>query len=149
MDSDKELAAKIARMEEAIDNCYRTRARRARLELGELESRPLSEEERDKLSERLGDGVGTRAKRRRELEEMQLETLEAKVEEVERTRARRGRTTGASKLTGSTLDRELKGPGLKSFKGLRHLFCCVHFTCKNLRQLKGCRRTTASRKAAK
>jgi hypothetical protein len=54
-----------------------------------------------------------------------------------------------AQLTGSTVDRELKGPGLKSLKGLRHLFCCVHFTCKNVRQLKGCKRATARRKAAK
>jgi hypothetical protein len=37
------------------------------------------------LSERLGDGVGACAKRRRETEEMQMEKLEAEVEEVEGT----------------------------------------------------------------
>ncbi len=97
-DSDEELAAEIARTEKAIDNCYRRRARRAGVELGELENRLLNKEERDKLSERLGNGEGARAKRRREIEEMQLETLEAEGEEAERTRARRRTTTGASKL---------------------------------------------------
>jgi hypothetical protein len=52
MDSDEELVAEIARTEEAIDDCYRRRAKRAVIELGEIESRPLTEEERDKLSER-------------------------------------------------------------------------------------------------
>jgi hypothetical protein len=42
MDSDKELAVEIARTEEAIDNCYQRRARRAGVELGELRNRPLS-----------------------------------------------------------------------------------------------------------
>jgi hypothetical protein len=55
----------------------------------------LSEKEEDELSERLGDGVGASAKRRSEVDEMQMEKLEAEVEEVERTGARRGR---ASKL---------------------------------------------------
>ncbi len=97
LDSDKELTAEIARTEEeeAVDDCYRRRARRAGLNLGDLETRPLSEKEEDELSERLGDGVGASAKRRSEVDEMQMEKLEAEVKEVKRTRARRGR---ASKL---------------------------------------------------
>jgi hypothetical protein len=66
--------------------------------LGTWGGRPLSEEEKDVLSERLGDGAGTRAKRRREIEGMQVEELEAKIEEIERSRARRGRARGASKV---------------------------------------------------
>jgi hypothetical protein len=87
MDSAEELVEEIGRTEEAIDNRYRRRAKRAGIELGEIESAPLSEEERDKLSERLGDREGVRAKKRKEIEEMQLETMEAEVGEVERTLA--------------------------------------------------------------
>jgi hypothetical protein len=68
MDSDEELATEIAKTEEAIDDCYRRRAKRAKIELGRLESGPLKEEERDKLSERLGDGEGVSVKRRKEIE---------------------------------------------------------------------------------
>jgi hypothetical protein len=98
MDSDEELVAEIARTEEAIDDRYRRRAKRVGIELGGLEGRPLSEEERDKLSERLRDWEGVRAKRRKEIEEMQLEAMEAEVGEVERTLARRRGTTGAGRL---------------------------------------------------
>jgi hypothetical protein len=68
MDSDEELATEIAKTEEAIDDCYRRRAKRAKIALGRLESGPLKEEERDKLSERLGDGEGVSVKRRKEIE---------------------------------------------------------------------------------
>jgi hypothetical protein len=54
-----------------------------------LKGRPMSEEEKDQLSERLGNGEGTRAKRRKEMEEMQLETMEDEVKEVEKILARR------------------------------------------------------------
>jgi hypothetical protein len=73
VDSDEELAEEIARTEKAVDDCYRRRTRRAGLDLGDLENRPLSEKEKDELSEKLGDGVGARAKRRREIEDMQGE----------------------------------------------------------------------------
>jgi hypothetical protein len=39
--------------------------------------RPLSEKELDTLSELLGDGIGARAKRRREIEQMTVEEMEA------------------------------------------------------------------------
>jgi hypothetical protein len=68
-------------------------AKRAGIELGEIASRLLTEEERDKLSERLGDGKGVRAKRRKEIEEMQLETMKAEAGEVERALARKRGTS--------------------------------------------------------
>jgi hypothetical protein len=46
LDSDEELAAEIDSTEEAVDNCYQRRARRARLDLWDLEIRPLSERRR-------------------------------------------------------------------------------------------------------
>jgi hypothetical protein len=53
----------------------------------------MTEEEIDDLSERLGDGVGCRAKRSREIEEMTIEEMEAEMRETEaiiRKRRRRG-----------------------------------------------------------
>jgi hypothetical protein len=66
----------------AVEECYRRRARRAGLE-GELPAdRPMTEEELDMLSEILGDGAGSRAKRRREVEEMTIEEMEAELRET-------------------------------------------------------------------
>ncbi len=58
----------------------------------------MSEEEKDELREMLGDGAGSLAKRRREMEGMQVEVLEAEIKEIERSHARRGRARGASKV---------------------------------------------------
>jgi peptidoglycan/xylan/chitin deacetylase (PgdA/CDA1 family) len=82
-DSDAELKAEIARTERAIDDCFRRRARRAGIVGDVPEDRPMREEERDQLSERLGDGIGVGAKRRREIEEMGEEALEAEIEKTE------------------------------------------------------------------
>jgi hypothetical protein len=54
VDSDEEMMAEIARTEEAIDECFRRRARRAGLVVKGPEDRPLGEEERNRLSEKLG-----------------------------------------------------------------------------------------------
>jgi hypothetical protein len=52
----------------------------------------MTEEELDGLSEQLGDGVGARAKRRREIERMTIAEMEAKAEEAqEEVKRRRGR----------------------------------------------------------
>ncbi len=67
IDSYEELAAEIMRTEEAIDECYKRSARRAGIAMEGLECRPLEEEESDKLSERVGDGEGVHAKRRKEI----------------------------------------------------------------------------------
>ncbi len=45
-----------------------------------LKDRLMGEEERDQLSQRLGNGIGTRAKRRREIEEMQEDAMKPKSE---------------------------------------------------------------------
>jgi hypothetical protein len=76
----------------AIEECYR---RRAGLEGILPVGRPMSEEELDTLSELLGDEVGGRAKRRREVEDMTLAEMEAELGEVKaeikkRRRAGRG-----------------------------------------------------------
>jgi hypothetical protein len=77
----------------AVEECYRRRARRAGLEEA-LPDRPMTEGELDMLSELLGDGAGSRAKRRRDVEEMTIEDMEAKLRETNeaiRKRRRAGR----------------------------------------------------------
>jgi hypothetical protein len=61
------------------------------------EDRPMDEKERDQLSEKLGDGKGARAKRRREIEEMQEETMVAEIGDIEKTL---GKRRGAVKPSG-------------------------------------------------
>jgi hypothetical protein len=82
-DSDKELEAEIARTEKAIDYCFRRRAKRAGIAVSVPENRRMREEERDLLSERPGDGVGVRAKRRREKGEMDKETIGVEIKKAE------------------------------------------------------------------
>jgi hypothetical protein len=87
--TDKELLQAKADVEE----CYRWRARRAGLEGTLPVGRPITEKEIDNLSERLGDGVGGRAKRSRKIEEMTIEEMEAEIRETNaliRKRRRRG-----------------------------------------------------------
>jgi hypothetical protein len=87
--TDKELLEAKAGVEE----CYRRRARRAGLKGTLPVGRPMAEKEIDDLSERLGDGVGGRAKRSREIEEMTIEDMEAEIRETNaliRKRRRRG-----------------------------------------------------------
>jgi hypothetical protein len=76
--TDKELLQAKADVEE----CYRRRARRAGLEGTLPVGRPMTEREIDDLSERLGDGVGGKAKRSREIEEMMIEEMEAEIRET-------------------------------------------------------------------
>jgi hypothetical protein len=63
----------IKEAEAAVDACYLRRARRAGL--GELlpVGRPMTERELDSLSELLGDGIGARAKRRKEMTLVEME----------------------------------------------------------------------------
>jgi hypothetical protein len=89
-DSEEEMAGKLERAQVAVDDCYCRRAKRAGLDIGSMEDRPLGKEEKDDLSERLRDGEGARAKRRKKIEGMLIRELEAEIEEVERSRTRRG-----------------------------------------------------------
>jgi hypothetical protein len=87
--TDKELLEAKA----AVEECYRQRARRAGLEGTLPVGRPMTEKEIDNLGEQLGDGVGGRAKRSREIEEMTIEDMEAEIRETNaliRKRRRRG-----------------------------------------------------------
>jgi hypothetical protein len=74
---DKELMEAKA----AVEECFRRRVRRAGLEGMLPTGRPMTEQEIDDLSERLGDGVGSRAKRGREIEEMTIVDMEAEIRE--------------------------------------------------------------------
>jgi hypothetical protein len=87
--ADKELLEAKA----AVEECSRRRARRAGLEGTLPVGRPMTEKEIDDLSEGLGDGVGGRAKRSRETEEMTIEETEAEIWETNiliRKRRRKG-----------------------------------------------------------
>jgi hypothetical protein len=76
--TDKELLEAKA----AVEECFRRRARRAGLEGTLPVDRPMTEQEIDNLSKRLGDGIGSRAKRSREIEEMTIEDMEAEIRET-------------------------------------------------------------------
>jgi hypothetical protein len=79
----------------AVEECYRRRARRAGLEGTLPADRPMAEGELDMLSELLGDGAGSRAKRRREVEEMAIKDMEAELRETNAViRKRRRAGTG-------------------------------------------------------
>jgi hypothetical protein len=91
------MREEIKEAEAAVDACYRRRARRAGL--GELlpVGRPMTERELDTISELLGDGIGARAKRRREIEHMTLAKMEAELGEVQ-AEIKRRRSAGAGWL---------------------------------------------------
>jgi hypothetical protein len=76
----------------AVEECYR---RRAGLGNTLPASRPMAEGELEVLSEALGDGTRSRAKRRGQIEEMTIEDMEAEIRETKaviqkRRRAGRG-----------------------------------------------------------
>jgi hypothetical protein len=88
------MREEIKEAEAAVDACYRRRARRAGL--GELlpVGKPMTERELDSLSELLGDGIGARAKRRKE---MTLAEMEAELGGVQaEIKRRRGAGRGAA-----------------------------------------------------
>jgi hypothetical protein len=77
--------------EATVEACYRRRVRRAGLAEMLPADRPMSERELDTLSELRGDGIGARAKRRREIKQMTLEEMEAEFGEVQAEINRRRR----------------------------------------------------------
>ncbi len=91
----EEMQGEVQEAEAAVDACYRKRARRAGL--GDMlpTGRPMTEKELDELSERLGDGLGARARRREEVERMSLAEMEAELRGVrEEIKRRRGMGVG-------------------------------------------------------
>jgi hypothetical protein len=100
-DSDEKLEAEITEMERAINDCFRRRAKRAGVVVSVPDDRRMNERERDLLSERLGDGIGARAKRRKEIEEMGEETIRVEIKKTEETlRERVGATGSRSQRSG-------------------------------------------------
>ncbi len=85
------MREELREAEAAVEACYRRRARRAGLAEMLPADRPLSEKELDTLSKLLGDGIGARAKRRREIEQMTVEEMEAELGEVKSEIKRRRR----------------------------------------------------------
>ncbi len=93
------MREEIKEAEAAVEACYRRRARMAGLAEMLPTGRPLSEKELDTLSELLGDGIGARARGRREIEEMTVEEMEAELGEVKSEIKRRRAGTGWLPLT--------------------------------------------------
>jgi hypothetical protein len=91
------MQEELKEAEAAVEACYRRRARRAGLAEMLPTGRPLSEKELDTLSELLGDGVGARARRRREIEQMIVEEMEAELAEV-KSEIKRWRRAGTGWL---------------------------------------------------
>jgi hypothetical protein len=85
--ADFAMKKELEEAEAAVEECYRRRARRARLEGVLPVGRPMSEGELDTLSELLGDETGGQGKLRREVEEMEAELREVKAEIRKRRRA--------------------------------------------------------------
>ncbi len=94
-DADFAMMKELEEAKAAVEECYQRRARRAGLEEALLAGIPMTEGELNMLSELLGDGAGSRAKRRREVEEMSIEEMEAELREVKvEIRKRRRAGTG-------------------------------------------------------
>jgi hypothetical protein len=88
------MEKELEEAEAAVEECFCQRAKRAGLEETLPVGRPMTEREIDTLSEALGDGNGSRAKRRRQNEEMTIEDMEAEIQETNaaiRKRRRAGR----------------------------------------------------------
>jgi hypothetical protein len=66
----------------AVQEFFRRRVKRAGLEETLPVGRPMTEREIDTLGEALGDGIGSRAKWRKEIEEMTIEDMEAEIRET-------------------------------------------------------------------
>jgi hypothetical protein len=93
--SDEEMQEEIKEAQAAVDECYRRRAERAGIEVKVPKGRLLTEEELDNLSKQLGDEVGARARRRKEIERMSIAEMETEAEEVrEEVKRRKGRGAG-------------------------------------------------------
>jgi hypothetical protein len=99
-DADSVMEKELEEAKAAVEECYRRRARRAGLEGALPVGRPMSDRELNMLSELLGDETGCRAKRRREVEEMTIEEMEAELREVKvEIRKRRTACTGWLPMT--------------------------------------------------
>jgi hypothetical protein len=94
-DADFAMEKELEEAKAAVEDCYRSRARRAGLKGALPAGRPMTDGELDMLSEILGDGAGSRAKRRREVEEMTIEEMDAELRETKmEIRKRRRAGTG-------------------------------------------------------
>ncbi len=96
-DADFAMEKELDEAKATVEECYHRRARRAGLEGALPAGRHMSEGELDMLSEILGDKAGSRAKRRREVEEMTIEEMEAGLRET-KVEIRKGRRAGTGWL---------------------------------------------------
>jgi hypothetical protein len=93
------MQEEIKEAEAAVDARYRRRARRAGLGGMLPVGRSMTEEELDNLSEQVGDGIGARARRRKEVEQMTLAEMEAELGGVQAEIRRRSAGAGWLPLT--------------------------------------------------
>jgi hypothetical protein len=108
------MQEEIREAQTAVDACYRRHAKHAVIKVKSPRNRIMTEEELDDLSEQLGDGVGARAKRRREIERMTIAAMEAEAEEAqEEVKRRRGRKVSELPLVLMLLC--LSGQAVKAF----------------------------------
>jgi hypothetical protein len=82
--SDKEMQEEIREAQAAVDECYWRWAEHAGIKVKFPRNRLMTEEELDGLSEQLGDGIGARAKRRREIERMSIVEMKARLKRSRR-----------------------------------------------------------------
>ncbi len=95
--TEEAMQEEVKEAEAAVDACYQRRARRAGLGGMLPTGRVMTEGELDNLSEQLGDGMGARARRREEVEQMSLAEMEAELRGVQEE-IRRKRNVGAGWL---------------------------------------------------
>jgi hypothetical protein len=84
-DSDEETEREIKKTEAAVDACILRRAKRAGVSVAGPEGRHMSKAERDLICGMIGDEPGAWAKRRKEIEEMSEEDMQAEIERTEVT----------------------------------------------------------------
>jgi CO dehydrogenase/acetyl-CoA synthase epsilon subunit len=123
-DSDEEMEKEIEETEEteaAVDACIFRRAKRVGVSVAGPEGRHMSEAERDLICKMIGDVPGARAKRRKEIEEMSEEDMQAEIERIEMamnervkpaTRRGRGETAPDHIVIGFSRDARLASGGI-------------------------------------
>ncbi len=95
--TEETMQEEVKEAEATVDACHRRRARRAGLKAMLPTGRLMMERELDNLSQQLGDGLGARARRREEVEQMTLAEMETELRGVQEG-IRRRRNAGAGWL---------------------------------------------------
>jgi hypothetical protein len=97
VDSDEEMEREIEETEAAVEASISRRAKRAGVELTVTKEGRMSEANRECFHEEVGDDPGVRAKRRKEIEGMSEEEIEAEIRKSEVAIAERVGTVASAK----------------------------------------------------